>query len=77
MYKVVINLEADGEGTRKHPLYVGYTPYIVLSISASRFLINQCQRSVHPALTQLYLYECIRMFIKQHYVHSRDSFGQF
>ena len=76
MCKGVINLEAHGKSTRKYPLYV-YTVHCIQHFCVTLLLINQCQCSIHPALTQLYFYACIRMFIKQHYVHSSDNFEEF
>ena len=75
MYEGIIKLEADGEGTRKYPLYV-HNVHCIKYFCVTLFFINKCQCSVHPTLTQLYLYACIIMFIKQHYVHSTDNFEE-
>jgi hypothetical protein len=59
----IIKLKADGEGTCKYPLYV-HTAHCIKYFCVTLLLINQCHCSVHPNLTQLYLYACIRMLIK-------------
>lgn len=70
------NLEADGKVTCKYPLYV-HTVHCIQYFFVTLFSINQCQCSVHPTLTKLYLYARIRTLIKQHYVHSSENFEEF